>query len=592
MRILSLDIGTYAVKATVINSVLGRLELEHYVNERVLEMALEEVEAKKALDEITQEIHSKATDLKTNSAQTPTTMPRQILSAGQLAALRRVLSELSHKIDKVVVQFPRTWNTSRVYQLPSKDRKVIQSSLAFELEDDIPFEIGDITYDTAILNQENNQSTVFAAVALKQDVRALLTDLNLLDVDPDMITVEPFANAYLLKKINEDEAKNRPTCIVNIGHRNSSIQVFLGNNPVLIHTSSCAGYEITTALAQHYNLNFDQAERSKIDSGFVLTQAHLDDQTLSKDLTDDQKNFSAVISNALVPLVRELKQTMMSFKSQYGFTPKQIFLTGGTAQIQNIGLFLEEQVRLPVSTFHYISKIAGDTLKLSLASESVLSNAVGLALNAIKPERNFSINFRKEEFQKKASIGTFELSSLKRPLKYAAASLVFIYMNLIAQSYILSSKLEDQNLRFESAIKSVLGVVNNSMMTSYTSSPSALKTAVNKEIAKYKDLAQPTTLKPALNGLEGLKAVSQKMPRDMQLDVALFNLESNQLKLTGTVDSLNHMPRILSAITSTGLFTEATQQKAQEDPKTKKVNFEIIAKVATNNAGGTNGTAR
>src|SRR5437016_1527952 len=86
--------------------------------------------------------------------------PRLILTEGQAAALRRLLADRTQKYDRLVVNIPRAWTTSRLFHFPTKDRKTIQSSLAFELDDDIPFPMSEVVYDCAVLTSEGTTSTV------------------------------------------------------------------------------------------------------------------------------------------------------------------------------------------------------------------------------------------------------------------------------------------------------------------------------------------------------------------------------------------------------------------------------------------------
>lgn len=573
MKILSLDIGSYSVKAVEFDVTFGRIELGDYLIERVIESDLASTPQTQTPPE------SGAPEEK------PQVAPRQLLTTGQIAALRRILAERQFKYERLAVNFPKAWITTRIFNLPTKDRKAIQSSLAFELDDDIPFSMNDIIYDFAVLNNEGTGSTVFTAVALKSDITILISELQMLGLDPDSITIEAWGMSQLLKRSIPRDYEGRPVCILNLGHRNSTVHMMVGESPVLTHVSTCAGLDITRAIAQAYNLSFDQAEKSKIDGAFLLTQLHYTGQpgqpesANTEPLTKEQKAFGQVMADALIPLLREIKQTLMSYKANYKMSPRAIFITGGTSQIPNLQLFLEEQLQIPVFPLHYMSRVVGQTLQLSETNETQISTAAGLGLSQVKVDRNFNINLRKDEFAKRGGIGAFDFRAFRKPLKYVAASLAFVYLNLIAQGIVLSTRAAKQQEALDRAIKSVVGAVNPSVLATYKNSPSTLKSAVNKEITKYKT-TQVATTKPQVNALDVLNKVSQSMPRDMTLDVSTFQVKEGKFKLAGLVNDINNPVRIAKALEETRVLESVTKEKAEEDPKSHKVRFEFSAKVA------------
>ena len=568
MRILSFDIGSYSIKATELDVTFGRIELASYVIERVIESELEEVQATAQAGSTTE------------SATAAT--PRQLLTPGQLSAIRRVISDREYRYDRLVVNFPKAWITTRLFNFPTKDRKAIQNSLTFELDDDIPFSMNDIVYDFALLNPgEGIGSNVFAAVSLRSDVTSLLSDLNALGLDPDTITIETWGLSHVLKRVIPKEYEGRPICVVNIGHKQTAIHMYVGDEPVISHVCLSGGADVTRAIAQAYNIPYDQAEQSKVDGAFLLTQTHLNGEVTGEVISDEQNQFAAVIADSLSPIVREIKQTLMSYKSTHKHSPRAIFITGGTSLIPNMQLFLEEQLKIPVFSFAYMSRLVGQTLQLSEASEAQIASATGLGLTAAKVERNRTLNFRKDEFSKKGGMGAIDFKAFSRPLKYMAASLMFVYLNLAVQGLILSSRAQKQEELLERSIKSVVGAVSPSVMGTYRGSPATLKSAISREMAKYKNV--PVETKQAqVSAYELLNKISAAIPKDMTLDVSLFEIKESQLRLTGVVDQMNNHARIAKALEESNLVTEVNKT-ATEDPKTRKVKFEIKAKVA---AGG------
>lgn len=565
MRILSLDIGSDRLKAVELDARFGRVELVNYFAEQVVEPPFLEPK-----------INPVATEEEANppgKEETTLPPPRVVLTTGQINALKSLLTAQKFQYDRVSVTLPRSLVTTRLMTFPTKDKKSIQKSLLFELEDEIPIGLDDVIYDFAILQTQGTTSTVFTAIALKKDIQAFLIELQMLGIDPDVITTESWA----LSQLTNDAA---PTCIINMGASKSVMHMVVAQNPVITHSANLGGNQVTAAIAKQYGLSFDQAEKSKIDGAFLLTSGHLEGKVQSEPITEEQRIFAQTISVALVPLIKEIKQTLMSFKSQYHMTPKALYLTGGTSLIPNMAPFLEEILQFPVTALQYSNFVAGPTLQLSAITEALFSTSIGLALSLTKGNKATLINFRKDEFEKQGGVGGFSVKAFQKPLKYLAASLAFIYVNLIVQYAVLSARSEKQLLSFERAVKSVLGSsISKSSIATYQNSPSSLKSAVTKETAKYK----PTSVSPAqkqISAFEILNKISTAMPRDMILDVSIFSIKDAQLQLKGTVSQLSDTDRIAKVVEDTKLVSAISKGKTEEDPKTKKIKFEISGKIA------------
>ena len=61
--------------------------------------------------------------------------------------------------------------TFRNLQLPTRDKKAIQSGVGFELEDELPFSIENAAYDYSIISQSKAGTQVHVAATLKKQRR-------------------------------------------------------------------------------------------------------------------------------------------------------------------------------------------------------------------------------------------------------------------------------------------------------------------------------------------------------------------------------------------------------------------------------------
>src|SRR5690606_4661147 len=130
--------------------------------------------------------------------------------------------------DRVVINLPKGWTTTRLFQFPTRDRKTIQNSLSFELDDDVPFAMDNIIYDFAILGGSANDgpvSNVFAAVAVKSDIAAIVSEFEAMGLSPDVITIESWSISHILRRVLPKEYEGKPVCVVNIGNKQTSVHM-------------------------------------------------------------------------------------------------------------------------------------------------------------------------------------------------------------------------------------------------------------------------------------------------------------------------------------------------------------------------------
>src|SRR5208283_4351189 len=147
-RILGLDLGSYAVKAVVLD--VGRsTSLAGWAEIRRGEGAL----------------------------------PESLLAA--LAALR---AEHPWQTDQVVVAMPGTSLATHALVLPFKDAKRLEAALPFEVESQLPVELEDVVFDYQLGQRTEQGTELLVGVAQKSEVRSLLALLSQAGFEPRVVT--------------------------------------------------------------------------------------------------------------------------------------------------------------------------------------------------------------------------------------------------------------------------------------------------------------------------------------------------------------------------------------------------------------------
>ena len=260
MKILGIDVGSTTVKAVELDSAFGRYEVQDYYEQKI------------------------------DPGSTA------------LEALGRLLQGLPKAPDRIAMALPTGQLTFRNLSLPTRDKKSIQSSVGFELDDELPFSLEDCIYDYSILSQSKSGTQLHVAASLKKNLGNALSEWAASGADPDLVTTEAWAYHALFNRIANVETQDHPILLVQIGHERTLLYVHHKGTPVLAREISWGGRDLTLAICQKYQIPLDQAETAKKDHGFVI---HSDQKG---DVTPEQLEFSNTLKEPIEDLINQIRQ--------------------------------------------------------------------------------------------------------------------------------------------------------------------------------------------------------------------------------------------------------------------------------------------
>lgn len=478
MRILGLDIGSTSIKAVEVDTAFGRFEIHEYHEVRV------------------------------NPGESA------IAVAGGL------VRSLPKTPDRVVVPLRANRVTLRNLKLPTRDKKAIQSSVAFELEDDLPFEADQAMADFVILGNTGIESQVHVSAALKSTLDDYLGLAVESGVDPDTLTTEACAYRALLRKIPLPETiTERPILIVNLGHERTTIYAQFDGIPLYCREIPWGGRDISVVLSSRYGLSMDAAERTKVDNGFVLPLSQL------PTVSEQQRDFSETVFEGLQNLVRDIRQADLSCKNLTGHRPGMIYLTGGTSLLPGLPALLSEETKIVCQPLRALSQVKSG-VTYSEETDAKFALAAGTALSSLTSERPFLINFRKGEFARHGGGAEIDLSLFAKPLRTLALSSVVLLILLGVESTLYDQRIKDTNAQLEKTVKSFFGQLSPSAVKSYLSNTSNLKKNIDAELSKERALVALLAPNPH-SPFEFLKDISAAISKDVVTDMMRYHVGSS-----------------------------------------------------------------
>ena len=477
MRILGIDLGSGNVKAVEIDSAFRRYEIHEYHEERV------------GADE------------------------------DPAAAAGRLVARLPKKPDRTVVILRTGRATFRTLKLPLKDRKSILPAIEYELEDELPYELSESVYDYSILSTGSQGSQVHVASTLRKYVAELIQKLETAGIDPDIVTTETWAYKTLFNHILSKSDQENPVLLIQIGKRSSTYYVHWLGFPVLSREVNWGGDDVTQALAERYSIGPEDAERAKIDNGFVLPE----EQRASA--TPEQAEFSDSISETLQKILFEIRQADLTCSNVTHRGISAIYLAGGASLLPGLRAVIEERSQIRTVPLQGMSAVAMSGVTYSEHTDATFALAVGAALCQVGPERSSVVNLRKGDLSRQRGPGALTAEALRKPAYGAAAVLVSMIASLVVQNMTYEDRITEIDARLERSLRTFLGTLSKSAFTTYLSNSKRVRERVDGDIDKQRKLGALLGPNPK-SPVDFLREVSARVPSSVVVDLVKFTVGS------------------------------------------------------------------
>lgn len=471
----------------------------------------------------------------------------------QLEAVRELLNEIDGEY-RLILNAPTEIVTTRFLELPVGNRKKAQLMVPFQLEEDIPFSLGQSHIVSSI---ETGKETSKALVNISpiDDFQPFFESLESNAINPRVVTSQESAYRNFIK-LNE-EVLPQSFCILDIGHTTTKAYFFFDNELTAIHKSYVAGKALSEVISETYNIDFDEATLYKHQNAFFLTSDQYEQ------VNDNQKTFGTMMEKTFAPLTHEFKRWEIGSRVHQGVGVSEVFLTGGSSNIKNIHNFLAE-------------KFQTKTTYLDTFSNNVDASALD---NDEKFRRKFSFaNVQAQAYKHKSNIinfltGDFTLQGQSdlplRSYTFIATRAALVTL-LLAFSFLIERVALNRDAN--SLTKSLTSIANNPMLEMTARQKRLIRSGqtntVLKEIQrKNKDIEQEVSLLQAsanINALSSLKKIAN-IVTGMNVEVVQFNSISkgdyNAVFKVNSVQELNDLDRALTGSGLKKVFTDRNESK-------------------------------
>ena len=486
------------------------------------------------------------------------------LIARQVDAIREGLGRVPSDA-MLYVALPGDQTSIRSLELPFGDPRKIDQVIGYELEGQIVHALDEVVFDHVIVRTDEAGSSVLAVAARQTDVAATLEALRGGDIDPRSLFAAPVVyHALEIDDPRVDAESGKVPAILDIGHLRSNL--FIGRDGVGIaaRTITRGGHHLTLALAEGLGIEVAKAEDWKCkDVRLVPAAVPL---TNPRDARPNE-----ILRTALAPIVREVRQTLASFRAAAHKEVGVLYLTGGSARLTGMLGFLEDELGLQVAFLRVPNNPQGlarggvdsgsgipedvfegsKTIKLpNAAAESssfALSTAIGLAASRGGRE----IDLRRGPF-----VYSVSFSALRQKAPHLALLAASI---LIAAGFDVSASLS--NLRDErKALDARLKTATQEIFGQPRSDAKEITTLLRKG---FKEELAPV---PRATAYDLLDQISRKVPSDDEivLDISELDIRPKKTFIKGTVDSATAVDEIAEKLKEIDCYEDVTKGSVTE----------------------------
>ena len=256
----------------------------------------------------------------------------------------------------------------RYIQLPKMTKEELRSSIEFEADKYIPFNVKDVWLDCQILQELEESKRIQALlVAAKKDLVAHhLTLIQEAGYEPEVLDVDAFAVANAFETVSSRLPKAEVMTLIDLGAQGTNVNIFLGQQILFSRDIPIGGVHLTQALAEKLGLPESQAEALKLRPAERLKEL--------------QEIWGPILEN----LAGELRLSFDYFESQYDKRVERLFLSGGSSRLMGLPALLKEQFQAEVVSWNPFEGMAlpGSASAALKEGREEFAVAFGLALRA------------------------------------------------------------------------------------------------------------------------------------------------------------------------------------------------------------------
>ncbi|MDY0061099.1 MAG: pilus assembly protein PilM [Myxococcota bacterium] len=525
-RILGLDVGSTSVKAVVLEAGLRKFEAVSF-----LEVPLPPpTPPPEPVDE---------------TEEPPPAVDREGDWLTRLGtALEQLRGELGPAPEVCITAVPAAQVTLRQISLPFTKQKEIDLVLGQEVEEYLPFrDLDEVVYDHVLLGQESGVSRLQVAVVRRSFLVRFVELLQQHGFDPRSIGAGGLAKAGLLRQLRPLDSP--PVAVVDLGGSSTTVTIVVEGEALTWRSQLRGADALVRRLAASYQIAPAQAE------ALLQAQVELLPDQLPVSYHPERQRLSDLAKEALAPILRSLRQTLLAFSGLYDQDVKEILICGGLAQLPGIARYLEAALELPVRPLELGGYSPAARLQLDEAGSARCAEACALALAGL-PQSRPEINFRKGTF---AYQGGYQYVHGK--VLAIAAVLALLVLGLGFFTFAKARDLSVQERALVADLKARTQVILGTPIADAEAAVARLR--VTEKGGKREGI-------PSQSAYDLFHEINRVVPAEVQLDLENLDidLDRRRAEIRGKTTSATAVEQIVEALEKIPCFSGGIEKEKNE----------------------------
>ena len=474
------------------------------------------------------------------------------LAERQAEAVREGFSQAREATPYLAV--PGDQLSVRLMNLPFTDARKIEQVVGYELEGLIVHALDDVVFDHLVVGETAEGSSVLAVAAKRDDIAALIAANEAKGTHPRALYGASVVYRTLLPPsppvVVEEGAEVPPVpcrVVLDFGHLRTNVCFVRDGETLYGRTILRGGQQLTQAIAKAFEADFERSEQAKRGEAALLPAGTVGATPLAVKL-------DAVLREALAPFVRELRQTLASFRGAARADVDGLLVTGGTGRLRGLLPFLEAELGVPAHFLAVRPALAGDAVGLeddtadfaAATSEESESHALAAAIALAASRGSKEIDFRRGPFVYRASF-----SALRQRAWHLAGLAATI---LLAASIDVGAKLSSlgaEKKELDKQLKTTTQELFGQPRSDAREVAELLKKGFREDLAPL----------PKATAFDLLDQISRRAPPadHVKLDILELEIRPKKTFIKGTVDSAAAVDEMAGRFKDIECFDEVTK---------------------------------
>lgn len=350
---LGIDLGSYSVKAVLVESTLKRQTVKAF-----------------------REIHL-------------TRRTKPMPDNEELAAVARTLADdPAFKATTVVLGLPGFATLKKWLEFPFNDRKKIDGTIGFPFSDLVPVAFQDYVIDYHVAGRTDaGQWQLLAVAAEREQLRGILEAFRSAGIDPRFVVPGGLGWLNLVDQISTEGSGC--TAIVDVGYQSTEVLVFEDGVLRTYRTVLAGTARLADAVSKLLQKPLAEAQGIAESVAEVVPEG--------REAAGDLGQVQRVLRDQVDGLLGEVGLALRSVRIERGRAPDRVLLAGGVMRLAGVEERAELQLGVPVRRFEPRVDWSSGTAPLSALPS--IGRALALAFSPQGRGAGLDTNLRKGEFE-------------------------------------------------------------------------------------------------------------------------------------------------------------------------------------------------